>query len=135
MTRPASYKLKSINFRTRWTRMKSLGENINPNMRNWLFNHVSTRVLSSRIETPWVLGRGSWRLLGVLENSSFSFLGLLLHPWRFYLFWVREDDGLQSWRQRCQWEAQLDHEAIVKNLGRRIASTLWFQFLLYSSIL
>jgi len=89
----------------------------------------------SRIETPWVLGRDSWRLLGVLGNSLFSFLGFLLHPWRFYPFWVGEDDGLRNWRQRCEWEAQLNHGAIFKNLGRGIVSTLWFQFLPYSSIL
>jgi len=58
----------------------------------------------SGIETPWVLGRDSWRLLGVLENSLFSFLGFFLHPWRFYPFWVGEDDGLQNWRRRCEWE-------------------------------
>jgi len=86
-------------------------------------------------ETPWVLRRGSWRLLGVLGNSPFSFLGFLLHPWRFYSFWVGEDDGLQNWRRRCEWEVQLEHGAVFKNLGRWIVSNLWFKFLPYSSIL
>jgi len=51
---------------------------------------------------------------------------LLLHPWRFYPFWVGEDDELRNWRQRCEWKVQLEHEVIVKNFGRWIASTLWF---------
>jgi len=131
---------ENVDFRPRWASVKPLGENIDPNTRIWLFNHVSIRVLGDssfflRIETPWVLGRDSWRLLGVLGNSPFSFLSLLLHPWRFYPFWVGEDDGLQNWRRRCEWEAQLEHEAVFKNLGRGIVSTLWFQFLPYSSIL
>ena len=80
----------------------------------------------SWIETPWVLRRGSWKLLGVLGNYPFSFLGFLLHPWRFYPFWVGEDDGLWNWRWRCKWEAQLEHEALFKNLGEGL-------FLFYGS--
>jgi len=72
MTRPTSYKSESVDFRSRWARMKPLGENVDSYTRICLFNHVSTRILGlppfSLIETSWVLGKVSWRLLGVLET-------------------------------------------------------------------
>ena len=69
----------------------------------------------------------------MLGNYPFSFLGFLPHPWRFYPFWVGEDDGLQNWRRRCEWEAQLKHEAVFKNLG---STSVEFPFYLalYASV-
>jgi len=54
---------------------------------------------------------------------------------RFCPFWVGEDNELRNWWQRCELVAQLEHEAVVKNLERGITSTLWFKFLPYSSTL
>ena len=100
VARPARHMSENVNFRPRWARMKPLGENIDPNSQIWLFNHVSTRVLwdSSFFTNRNTLG--AWeRLLEAIRgvgNSPFSFLGFLLHPWRFYPFWVGEDDGLRN---------------------------------------
>jgi len=133
MACPASYMSENVDFRPRWARIstpiRKYGYLIMFLREYYGIPHFAQR------ETSWVLVRGSWSLLGVLGNSPFSFLGFLLHPWRFYPFWVREDDGLQNCRRRCEWEAQLEHGAVFKNLGRGIVSTLWFQFLPYSSIL
>jgi len=49
---------------------------------------------------------GAWeKLLEAIRGVgklSLLLLGLLLHPWRFYPFWVREDNRLRNWRRRCE---------------------------------
>jgi len=47
----------------------------------------------------------------------------MVFPWRGR--WVA------NWRWRREWEAQLEHGAVAKNLGRGLASSLWFPFLPY----
>jgi len=82
--------------------------------------------LFAQIETPWVLGRGSLRVLGVLGNSPFSFLGLFLHQWRFYPFWVGEDDGYEIGDK----DANERHNWSMKQMSRTLGEGL---FLLYGS--
>jgi len=81
MARPASYMSENVNFRPRWTRMKSLGENIDPNMRIWLFNHVSTRVLGDSSFCTKRNTLGAWeRLLESIRGVGKLSLLLLGFP-------------------------------------------------------
>ena len=85
---------ENVDFRPRWASVKSLDENIDPNMQIWLFNHVSTIVLwdSSFFTNRNTLGvwerlleaiRGVGKLsLLVLGFSSSSMEVLPLLGWR-----------------------------------------------------
>jgi len=96
MARPASYMSENVDFRLRWTSVKPLGENIDPNTRIWLFNHVSTKVLGdssfftnrntlSALERLLEAIRGVGKLsLLLLESPSSSMEVLPLLDWRVY---------------------------------------------------
>jgi len=139
MARPASCMSENVDFRPRWASVKPLGENVDPNTWIWLFNHVFTRVLrdSSFFTNRNTLGawerlleaiRGVGKLsLLLFESPSSSMEVLPLLGWRGW------------WAMKLKVEMQMggaiEPWAVFKNLGRGIVSTLWFQFLPYSSIL
>jgi len=81
MARPASYMSGNVDYRPRWARMKPLGENIDPNTRIWLFNHVSTRVLGDSSFCTKRNTLGAWeRLLEAIRGVGKLSLLLLGSP-------------------------------------------------------
>jgi len=81
VARPASCMSENVDFRPRWASVKPLGENIDPNTRIWLFNHVSTRVLG---DSSFFTNRntlGAWeRLLEAIRGVGKLSLLLLGFP-------------------------------------------------------
>jgi len=43
--------------------------------------------------------------------------------------WDKRGRWVANWRWRCEWEAQLEHRAVAKNLERGLASSPWFSSL------
>jgi len=81
MACPASYMSGNVDFRPHWARMKPLGENIDPNTRIWLFNHVSTRVLGDCSFCTKKNTLGAWeRLLEAIGGVGQLSLLLLRFP-------------------------------------------------------
>jgi len=89
----------------------------------WVFKLVSREGLViphffHNRETLLGAWRASWRLLGVLGNSPTP-------PWVFSSihggfspFWGWRGRWVTNWRCWCEGEAQLEHGAAAKNLGR-----------------
>jgi len=73
--------------------------------------------------------RASWRLLGVLGNSPTPpWVFSSIHGGFFPFLGLERKMGCEL-EMKMQMEAKLEHGVVAKNLGRGLASSLWFPFL------
>ena len=124
--------------KSRWAPGIRAGREFSLICQNGLFKHGSRDFLGTSPPTlhssPREIGRGPWRLFGVLGSSPTPPWVFKLHQWWFCPFWVEEEDGSQIGDGDAKGRRKWSMEQLPRTLGKALHLLFGSNFFPISSI-